>query len=227
MSTVLTKKEKDKMSATFLKGDRDEFLTMLGIVYGHIFVEGCDPVIVITLEDGRRMLERAVEDEIVTADEAQEIITSMIKVKMCEDMSSLFERAREFEPSQDFEFKYSFHIHEGDPRLLYGFIVDEDEDQVSGKIGHLEGGFSYCHGGVRRGMFSTANAAVIFKAMLESGMLANRNEVSRALRGFFEDERPWMTESIVVTVLEVIVPFPIGVFRSLRRFLGSIIAGSD
>ena len=85
--------------ASFQKGQKQELLNLVGVVYGYILIEGCHNFFVYTVEQGSVALKGAVERELLTSDEAQTLCEQMSSAGIPQNWMAFFEAVSEVDPS--------------------------------------------------------------------------------------------------------------------------------
>src|SRR3989339_1434821 len=119
-------KKRGREMAMFMQGSKREFYRLLGLSYGFIFVEDCQQLFVMNLEQGRTALRGAVKNGLLTGDEAQEIEASMVEAGLPENMQSVLNVVEGFKIPEGFIPSFSFKLCEGCAvNIPHGYVRNE------------------------------------------------------------------------------------------------------
>lgn len=122
------------MPVVFLEGTKRELFRELGLPFGLVIVEDCQPFIVQNMGQGRNVLKNAVERELFTADEAQEVERRMAERGLPESTEAIIEVVREFSLPEGFTPEYHFQLQRGcsETTSPHGYVRDGNGDKVIG-----------------------------------------------------------------------------------------------
>lgn len=132
-------------AAMFLQGTEDLFLRNLGVAYGQIVMEVCDPIEVVCIATGRHTLREGVERQIISTDTAGRLEADMAKAGLCSDMRELFKHAERHPMPSDLTpvlgFKRDMES-EIDRAMRHGHIVTATGKQFATVINTLSVGLA-------------------------------------------------------------------------------------
>lgn len=128
----------------FLIGRKKELLNALGITYGTINLEGCDPFSVIDAESAEAGLNRAVAKNLVEPEQVAVIMDQIRVAGVAPTLKAVFELVAQAEVPEGFvpSFKFTPHKDCGVP-LPHGCIVKTDEEGESEPIMTLVDGLHF------------------------------------------------------------------------------------
>lgn len=127
-------------AAMFLVGKKNSLLNALGVNYGTINLEGCDPFSIIDAESAEADLNRAVAKNLVEPEQVPVIMDQIRAAGVAPTLKAVFELAAKTEVPEGFEPSFLFVLHKdcGVP-LPHGIIVEPDEGQTLPLMTLVEG----------------------------------------------------------------------------------------
>jgi len=169
----------------FRESKEYELLNTIGIKCGHIIVKSQEPLFVIDLEVGERMLSSGVAYGILTTADAQKIRTQMTKVGICENMMSVLEKIREFTipddtPNQLYVFQKCNSPTCKQPAIHGNIFFEQNgEKAIDQELTTLNMGYALCFVNMTENKMSPLNAVIILKQMLEANLVADGPELKK------------------------------------------------
>lgn len=165
-------------TATFLRGTDDEFLQALGVPYGHIVIEGCDQIEVITFTDARRVLREGVERRIIDSDTAGRLEREIAAAVVLADMGDIYALARQHPMPKDLGRVVQFDTAcPATPKLAMamsqGRVVNSTGEPLSGTITTLTQGFMACRRLAKLGLVRMFDICTLMREMTAANLAMN------------------------------------------------------
>lgn len=173
--------------AWFLNGKKRSFRTALGIPYGILLFEDCQPIDVLDLVKGQNVLSEGVERKLITPAEAKRLKTQMTKAGLARNMACVVRLAvaakKTNERSDDqtpptYVFKVCTSCPMG-THLAHGYIQNAEGVHKGVPITQLDDGFGFLDQAVSEGKMSASDAIAAFQAMCEAGLARDEAEFKK------------------------------------------------
>ncbi len=216
------------MGGVFLVGSRSKFFGALGVKYGWLFAEGCQPAEILNLEQGRSWLTDAMGKSRLAADEASALESAMAKAGLAENLAAIFDRARRRKADKGFTPAFRFEIcakEECRAPLPHGYVRDKDGKGVSDLVDTLVRGLLLCNAVVGEGKVTAPDAVAIFQQMLVTDLPVDEAEMEKRYAALPVEKRAELAQARLriasldlgfgIEMLEI--PLPGDLLARLRR----------
>lgn len=158
--------------ANFMTGKKIEFLNIAGVPYGTINIEKVNPLYVTTLQEGKSILQSAIKDGHIDADEAMVVENQMIEANLPTDSTALYAALAAFRLPDGFVPSVSFEICANcTDNEKHGYVTMVSENKrTSLPVFDLFDGFMQCEANVRFGEVHPLDAINVFQNMIKAGL---------------------------------------------------------
>lgn len=173
----------------FQKGTRDRFLNLAGVSYGYLMFEGYQPLFIIVLERGQRILKDTVEQNILTADEVASIEREMTEHDILADFAAVVEKIKSVELPSELMDNWDFQICTNcSDAVAHGYIQHEGET-IGAPYICLWSLFDDLRLNVREKVMTAEKAVIIFQKAISLNLPNTRGEAKAKFDALPEEVR--------------------------------------
>lgn len=176
---------------------KNNFLNALGISYGGIYIEGCEPFHVVDIQTAEATLKRAVDKGRLEPDEAAAILDQLRAAGVNPTLKAMFAQAAQVEVPEGFVPSFQFGPHEGCAvPLPHGCI--KGESMKSGVISTLIEATDFLSRAVNcKDPIHVLDAVHLIKQMIAAGLPVNEDDAKVQYAALPQDVRDKLEQDVV------------------------------
>ncbi|KKR49145.1 MAG: hypothetical protein UT86_C0001G0117 [Candidatus Magasanikbacteria bacterium GW2011_GWC2_40_17] len=172
------------------------FLDALEIPYCRLSGDQIDSRLVVSLEQGRSLLQGCLDKCLIDIGKAKSIEIEMTSAGVSSDHEAFFKRVIEFTLPVGFTCDFNFEVCDCGIPKVHGYVRNKDGDKVDDKtIFTLENGFGLCAVGVGGGFITAESGVHLFRQMVVANLPKDEEEKEKRYQALPEDVRKAYEES--------------------------------